>query len=344
MIYPLLRGALFALGAESAHDLTLAALGKLNRGAIGGWVKKRVAQLPVEVMGIRFPNPVGLSAGLDKNGDCIKGLANLGFGFIEIGTVTPRAQPGNARPRLFRLSERQAIINRMGFNNAGVDHLVERVRAAKFDGVLGINIGKNLDTPLEKAIDDYLHCLRAVYPHASYIAVNVSSPNTPGLRALQHGDALEELFGTLKVAQRSLADSHQKYVPLAIKIAPDLKVDEVDDIAAAVRRHRIDAVIATNTTNSRDGVEGLKFAGESGGLSGAPLFERSTGLVRRLAKTLRGHTPIIASGGIMRGQQALEKINAGAELVQLYSGLIYCGPGLIGDCVNSIQSAQTRNN
>jgi dihydroorotate dehydrogenase len=339
VIYSLLRAALFTLGAETAHDLTLATLNRCNRGAPGRWLKNRVAQTPVEVMGIRFPNPVGLSAGLDKNGACINGLANLGFGFIEIGTVTPRAQPGNPKPRIFRLPARQAIINRMGFNNGGVDQLIKNVRAANYTGVLGINIGKNLDTPLENARDDYLHCLHAVYPCASYIAVNVSSPNTPGLRTLQHGDALDELFGALKVAQRKLADTHHKYVPLAIKIAPDLQEAEVDDIAAAIRRHAIDAVIATNTSNSRLGVEGLKFAVESGGLSGAPLFDRSTEVVRQLAKKLGGHTPIIAAGGIMCGRDALEKRNAGAELVQLYSGLIYRGPGLIGDCVDTLLRA-----
>ena len=343
MIYPLLRAALFTLGAEISHDLTLAALHRFNRGALGGWLKNRVADMPVEVMGIRFPNPVGLSAGLDKNGDCIHGLANLGFGFIEIGTVTPRAQPGNTRPRIFRLPERQAIVNRMGFNNAGVDQLVKNVRAAKFDGVLGINIGKNLDTPLQKATDDYLRCLDAVYPYASYITVNVSSPNTPGLRTLQHGETLEELFGALKARQKTLTETHQKYVPLAVKIAPDLRAVEVDDIAAAVRRHAIDAVVATNTTNSRDGVEGLKYASESGGLSGAPLFDKSTEVVRQLAKTLGGNTPIIAVGGIMLGTDARDKINAGAEMVQLYSGLIYRGPGLIGDCVDALLSIRPRN-
>jgi dihydroorotate dehydrogenase len=343
VIYPLLRAALFTLGAETAHDLSLAALRRFNRGALGDWLKNRVAELPVEIMGIRFPNPVGLSAGLDKNGDCIHGLANLGFGFVEIGTVTPRAQPGNPKPRIFRLPERRAIINRMGFNNAGVDQLVKNVRAAKFDGVLGINIGKNLDTPLEKASDDYLQCMDAVYPYASYITVNVSSPNTPGLRTLQRGDALEELFGALKARQKTLSGTHQKYVPLAVKIAPDLRAVEVDDIAAAVRRHAIDAVVATNTSNSRDGVEGLKFAGEGGGLSGEPLFELSTEVVRQLAKSLGGHTPIIAVGGIMQGADALVKINAGAEMVQLYSGLIYRGPGLIGDCVNALLSIRARN-
>ena len=262
-MYSLLRPALFSLSAEAAHDLTLATLQCVNRGPIGNWMRSRVPMSPVDVMGICFPNPVGLCAGLDKNGDCIQGLANLGFGFIEIGTITPRAQPGNPKPRIFRLPEQQAIINRMGFNNDGVDKLLANVRKANFDGVLGINIGKNLTTPVEQANDDYLHCLRAVYPHASYITVNVSSPNTPGLRKLQHGDALEALFGTLKQAQKSLANEHGKYIPMAIKIAPDLEKNEIEDIAAAVQRHEIDAVIATNTTKLPKGCRNRNIRGRN---------------------------------------------------------------------------------
>ncbi len=342
MLYSLLRKALFSLDAETAHDLTLTALKQLNRGPLAHCLKSRVPPHPIEVMGIPFPNPVGLCAGLDKNGECIHGLANLGFGFIEIGTVTPRAQPGNPKPRIFRLPEQHAIINRMGFNNAGVDHLVKRVQAAEFKGVLGINIGKNRDTPIENASDDYLICLRAVYPYASYITVNISSPNTPGLRALQHGEALESLFSTLKSAQQSLADKHQKYVPLAIKIAPDLQPQEVDTLADALRHHCIDAVIATNTTNARDGIAASRHASETGGLSGAPLTTQSTAIMRQLANRLQSDIPIIAAGGIMCGDDAREKINAGAQLVQIYSGLIYNGPSLIGDCVNALNKTNIK--
>ena len=336
MIYPLLRHALFTLDPETAHHLTLSVLQRCNRGPLGRWLKSRVPSLPVEVMGLRFPNPVGLCAGLDKNGDYILGLANLGFGFIEIGTVTPHAQTGNPAPRLFRLPHREALINRMGFNNAGIDYLLKQLQCTRFDGVLGINIGKNRDTPMEQAHRDYLHCLRSVYPYASYIAINISSPNTPGLRKLQYGDALENLFGKLKAAQASLAETHQKYVPLAVKIAPDLADAMIDAVADAVHRHGIDAVIATNTSSSRNGVQDLPMAEESGGLSGAPLMHRATEVVQRLALNLRGHTPIIAAGGILHGANALAKIDAGAQLVQLYSGLIYRGPGLIHDCVNTL--------
>jgi dihydroorotate dehydrogenase len=280
-------------------------------------------------MGLTFPNPVGLAAGLDKNGDYIDALAALGFGFIEIGTVTPRPQPGNPKPRLFRIPEASAIINRMGFNNLGVDHLVRNVQGMRYRGILGINIGKNFDTPIERATDDYLSCLTKVYPHASYVTVNISSPNTKNLRQLQQSDELGQLLGALKAEQTRLADLHGKYVPLALKIAPDLDTEQVIAIADLLRAHRIDAVIATNTTLSRQGVENLPHGAEAGGLSGAPVRLQSTTVVKQLSIALQGELPIIGVGGILSGLDAQEKIKAGASLVQIYSGLIYRGPELI---------------
>lgn len=280
-------------------------------------------------MGLDFPNPVGLAAGLDKNGDYIDALAALGFGFIEVGTVTPRPQPGNPRPRLFRLPEARAIINRMGFNNNGVDYLLARVRQARYRGVLGINIGKNADTPVERAADDYLIGLRKVYTAASYVTVNISSPNTANLRSLQEGAALTALLGRLKQEQQALAERHQKYVPLAVKIAPDLGAEAVAEMAAVIRESGIDAVIATNTTLAREAVARLPHGGETGGLSGAPLTRRATEVVSELHAVLRDTVPIIAAGGIMDGADALAKLRAGASLVQVYSGLIYRGPALV---------------
>ena len=337
--YRFVRTALFKLDAELAHNISLATLQRYNRGFIGARVKRRVpdAKDAVELMGIRFPNRVGLSAGLDKNGDYIDGLGNLGFGFLEIGTVTLRPQPGNDRPRVFRLPSQQAIINRMGFNNNGVAKLVANVRAAQFDGVLGINIGKNASTPLASAIEDYLGCLHAVYSYASYVAVNVSSPNTPGLRDLQHGESLERLFAALKNAQKSLSQTHGHYTPIVIKIAPDLDLPAIENIAAAVMDYNIDGIIATNTTQSRDCVAGLEHGQELGGLSGAPLTARATQIVRQLAKATADNIPIIAAGGIVTAQDAQAKIDAGAQLVQLYSGLIYRGPALIGECAAALR-------
>ncbi len=280
-------------------------------------------------MGLDFPNPVGLAAGLDKNGDYIDALAALGFGFIEVGTVTPRPQPGNPRPRLFRLPEARAIINRMGFNNHGVDYLLAKVRQARYRGVLGINIGKNADTPVERAADDYLIGLRKVYTAASYVTVNISSPNTANLRSLQEGAALTALLGRLKQEQRALAEQHQKYVPLAVKIAPDLGAEAVAEMAAVIRESGIDAVIATNTTLAREAVAQLPHGGETGGLSGAPLTRRATEVVSELHAVLRDTVPIIAAGGIMDGADAVAKLRAGASLVQVYSGLIYRGPALV---------------
>ena len=331
--YALIRPLLFALDAERAHELTLDLL------AIGdslGFRREPAANgIAIEAMGLRFPNRVGLAAGLDKNGAAVDGLGGLGFGFLEVGTVTPRAQPGNPRPRLFRLPEHEAIINRMGFNNNGVDALLDRLASVRYRGILGINIGKNFDTPIERAVEDYLICLEKAYPRASYIAVNISSPNTKNLRQLQGASELDALLGALKSRQAELADRHGKYVPLALKIAPDLDAGQLADIADALRRHRIDAVIATNTTLGREGVEASPLAAEAGGLSGSPLFEKSTAVIRNLAQALAGELPIIAAGGITSGTRARAKIDAGATLVQIYSGLIYRGPQLVRECIHA---------
>ena len=337
-MHSLMRPLLFALDPETAHHLTLDALQNAHRCGLLPLLVKRPADDPRTVMGLTFPNPVGLSAGLDKNGAYLDALAELGFGFIEVGTVTPRPQPGNPRPRLFRLPEAQAIINRMGFNNLGVDALVENVKRARFRGILGINIGKNFDTPIERAADDYLIGLRKVYAHASYVTINISSPNTKNLRQLQGGDELDALLGQLKTEQKMLADLHGKYVPLAVKIAPDLDNGQIREIAALLMRHRMDGVIATNTTLSREGVEHLAHGAESGGLSGAPLRDRSTAVIRQLAAELQGALPIIGVGGILSGKDAVEKIQAGATLVQLYSGLIYRGTDLVSECCTAIRA------
>ncbi|MEK7322554.1 MAG: quinone-dependent dihydroorotate dehydrogenase [Pseudomonadota bacterium] len=326
--YALLRPFLFRLDAETAHHWTLAVLKGAHRlhllGAGG------VPGSPRRVMGLDFPNPVGLAAGLDKNGDYIDALAALGFGFIEVGTVTPRPQPGNPRPRLFRLPEARAIINRMGFNNNGVDYLLARVRQARYRGVLGINIGKNADTPVERAADDYLIGLRKVYTAASYVTVNISSPNTANLRSLQEGAALTALLGRLKQEQQ----------PLAVKIAPDLGAEAVAEMAAVICESGIDAVIATNTTLAREAVAQLPHGGETGGLSGAPLTRRATEVVSELHAVLRDTVPIIAAGGIMDGADALAKLRAGASLVQVYSGLIYRGPALVREVAATLAQAK----
>ena len=300
---------------------------------------KAPACKPRQVMGLRFPNAVGLAAGLDKNAAYIDGLAALGFGFIEVGTVTPRPQPGNPKPRLFRVKEAEGIINRFGFNNLGVDKLIENVKASGFyrkGSILGINIGKNFDTPNERAVDDYLICLRKVYPYASYITVNISSPNTKNLRQLQEKDALAGLLAALKLEQARLADMHGRYVPLALKIAPDLEPAQVIEIADLLRAHQIDGVIATNTTLSREAVAGLPNAEETGGLSGAPVRHLSTAVIRQLAQQLKGELPVIGVGGIMSGTDAAEKLDAGASLVQVYSGLIYRGPSLIPEICRAV--------
>ncbi|ATE59715.1 quinone-dependent dihydroorotate dehydrogenase [Thauera sinica] len=332
MLYDIVRPFLFSLDPETAHEFAIGALSLVGRLLPPASPEPGEA---IDVMGLRFPNRIGLAAGLDKNGEAIQGLARFGFGFLEIGTVTPRPQPGNPRPRMFRLPEVRGIINRMGFNNHGVDVLAANVKAARYRGILGINIGKNFDTPIERAADDYLACLDKVYALASYVAVNISSPNTQNLRQLQGESELDDLLGRLKAAQARLADVHGRYVPLALKIAPDLEPPQIISIADALRRHRIDAVIATNTTIARDKVQGVRFAEQAGGLSGAPVFEASTAVVRQLADALGGELPIIAAGGVLDGRGARAKLEAGAVLVQLYSGLIYRGPGLVRECVRA---------
>jgi len=335
MIYSLARPFLFMLDAERAHHLSLVMLESLNEFGLMPNPASRPAN-PVEVMGLEFRNPVGLAAGLDKNGDYIDALASLGFGFIEIGTVTPRPQQGNPKPRLFRLPESRAIINRMGFNNEGVDNLVRNVRKARYKGILGINIGKNFDTPIDSAAGDYLHCLEKVYPHASYVTINISSPNTQNLRQLQQAEELNKLLSSLKSKQRELAARFHKQVPLAVKISPDLADEAIDEIASLLLHHEIEAVIATNTTLSREGVSGQEHATEAGGLSGEPLKQASTRVIGRLSSKLEGKIPIIGAGGIMNAGDAKEKMDAGASLVQLYSGLIYRGPGLVGEIINAL--------
>ncbi|HEX8884667.1 MAG TPA: quinone-dependent dihydroorotate dehydrogenase [Noviherbaspirillum sp.] len=339
-LYALARPLLFSLDPEEAHNLTLPALRRAAGLGVTRLLRRPLPD-PRTVMGITFPNPVGLAAGLDKDGAYIDGLAALGFGFIEIGTVTPRAQPGNPRPRMFRLPQANAIINRMGFNNGGVDAFVRNVQASRFyrdrEGVLGLNIGKNADTPIERAADDYLICLEKVYPYASYVTVNISSPNTKNLRQLQGASELDALLSTLKEAQQRLADKHKRYVPIALKIAPDVDGEQVKNIADALLRHRFDAVIATNTTITRDAVKGMAHADEAGGLSGAPVFDASNQVIRALKAELGDTVPIIGVGGILSGADARAKIEAGAKLVQLYSGLIYRGPALIRECADALR-------
>lgn len=334
-LYPLAREALFRLDAETAHELTISLLSRFPRSA--GLLSGRIKPAPRKVMGIEFPNPVGLAAGLDKNGTCIDAWAGLGFGFVEVGTVTPRPQPGNPKPRMFRIESQQALINRLGFNNHGVDALLEQVRAARFRGVLGINIGKNFDTPLEKAADDYLHCLQKVYAVASYVTVNISSPNTQGLRDLQQGDALDALLSQLKQAQARLSEQHGRYVPIAVKIAPDMDTTQLGAVASTLKRHQLDAVIATNTTIERPGLGDQFPANEAGGLSGKPLCARSTAVIAELRRALAGELPIIGVGGILSGQDAVTKRAAGADLVQIYTGFIYRGPALIRECVEALR-------
>jgi len=335
-LYPFARNLLFRGDPENAHHLTLSLLHAAGRLRLAGLLAPRLPDSPRTVMGLTFRNPVGLAAGLDKNGACIDGLAALGFGFIEVGTVTPRAQPGNPRPRLFRLPQAHAIINRMGFNNEGVEQFVKNVQAARYQGVLGLNIGKNATTPIEHAVDDYLYCLDHVYPFAGYVAINISSPNTKNLRQLQGASALDALLAALKDRQQQLADQYGRQVPLALKIAPDLDDEQIRTIADTVLRHRIEGVIATNTTLSRDAVQGLPHAEEAGGLSGRPVFDASTEVIRKLHAELGDAVPIIGVGGIFSGDDARAKIAAGASLVQLYTGFVYRGPALIGECVRAL--------
>ncbi|OAM51537.1 dihydroorotate dehydrogenase (quinone) [Methylovorus sp. MM2] len=337
-IYSLIKPILFKLDAELAHNFTLKSLKLAQKIGILSFLAKMPRAQPRTVMGLTFPNPVGLAAGLDKNAAYIDGLAALHFGFIEVGTVTPRPQPGNAQPRLFRVTEAEGIINRFGFNNLGVDALVENVKRAKFKGIIGINIGKNFDTPNERAVEDYLICLRKVYAFASYVTVNISSPNTKNLRQLQETAALSLLLAALKQEQAKLFQAHRRYVPITLKIAPDLEEEQVEKIADLLLEHGFDGVIATNTTLARDAVEGMDNADEAGGLSGAPVKDKSTVVIRQLAQRLQGRIPIIGVGGILNAQDALEKMQAGASLVQIYSGLIYRGPGLVQEACKEIGS------
>ena len=335
-LYPVLRPLLFSLDPETAHHVTLDLLKLAHRSGLSSIYRAKSAAKPVTVMGLDFKNPLGLAAGLDKNGDYIDALADLGFGFIEIGTVTPRPQPGNPKPRLFRLPEHQAIINRMGFNNLGIDHLLEQVGKRRSHGILGINIGKNADTPLENATEDYLIGLRKSFAPASYVTINISSPNTKNLRQLQQGDEIKNLLDALKQEQLKLQAEHGKYTPLAVKIAPDLSDEEIIHIAGLLLEFGIDGVIATNTTIARDRIQGHIHANETGGLSGAPVRESSTRVVKGLAAELNGKLPIIAAGGILTGEDAREKLAAGASLVQVYSGLIYKGPALVEEVLRAL--------
>ena len=340
LLYALGRPFLFSLDPENAHSLTMASLKLASSLGLTSLLPKPPAD-PRTVMGLTFPNPVGLGAGLDKNGDCIDGVASMGFGFVEVGTVTPRPQPGNPKPRMFRLTTANALINRMGFNNHGVDALVANVQKSKFyrekKGILGINIGKNADTPIERAADDYLICLKKVYPFADYIAVNISSPNTKDLRQLQGASEIDSLLGAIKAEQLRLADQHKRYVPIAVKIAPDIDSEQIRAIAEALVRNKMDGVIATNTTITRDAVAGLPNAEQMGGLSGAPVAAMSNRVISALFAELDGALPIIGVGGIMNGHDAQDKLAAGADLIQLYTGLIYRGPALVKECAAALR-------
>jgi len=330
------------MDAERSHDLSLKWLSRIEKSVFRGLITQKLVEDPVEVCGITFANRVGLAAGLDKNGSCIDAFAAMGFGHIEIGTVTPRAQAGNPKPRLFRLPQAKALINRFGFNNLGVDNLIENVKAAKFDGVLGINIGKNFDTPVDKANDDYLICLEKVYPYASYITINISSPNTADLRKLQFGQALDDLISAIKDSQVLLEQKHNKYVPILIKIAPDLSSEEVAELVQTFKKHKVDGVIATNTTFSRKGVDGLKHSDEKGGLSGKPVFESSNQVIKWIVEQAEGQFPVIGVGGICSAADAQEKMEAGASLVQIYSGFIYKGSALIHAISKRLKNANKK--
>jgi dihydroorotate dehydrogenase len=335
-MYPLIQKLLFTQDAEWSHDFTINWLKRTQNNLLNCIYKQNLADKPVQAFGLTFKNPLGLAAGLDKNGECIDAFAAMGFGFIEIGTVTPQPQLGNDKPRMFRLPAGQAIINRMGFNNKGVDNLIENVKKSKYSGILGINIGKNKETPEEQALNDYLICLRKVYNYASYITVNISSPNTPGLRNLQHGEALDKLLSGLKAEQKLLESKHTKYVPILVKIAPDLTDLEIVDMSNSLIKAGIDGVIATNTTLDRSQVTGQQYAQEMGGLSGAVLTAKSQVFTEKLAKEIAGRMPIIGVGGIHSSQSAKERIASGSCLIQLYSSLIYQGPKVIKEIVDSI--------
>ncbi|OOG39424.1 quinone-dependent dihydroorotate dehydrogenase [Polaromonas sp. A23] len=345
--YALARPFLFGLDAETAHELTMASLAGTQRTPLSlVYCSSRVDD-PIELAGLKFANRVGLAAGLDKNARCIDGLAAMGFGFVEVGTVTPKAQPGNPKPRMFRLPQANALINRLGFNNEGLDAFIANVQKSSFRRqnvkhplLLGLNIGKNAATPIENAVDDYLICLDGVYPHADYVTVNISSPNTKNLRALQSDEALDALLGRIAERRESLAKEHGKRVPIFVKIAPDLDEAQVEVIAATLKRHGMDGVVATNTTLSRDAVKGMPHAEEAGGLSGAPVLEASNRVISQLRAALGKGFPIIGVGGIMSGPDAVSKIKAGADVVQIYTGLIYKGPDLVPQAALAIKKSR----
>lgn len=339
-LYSILRPALFSLDPEVAHYTTLKLLKVAKQAGFSSLYTPELVDMPVSIMGLDFKNPVGLAAGLDKNGDYIDALSELGFGFLEIGTVTPKPQPGNPKPRMFRLPEHEAIINRMGFNNLGIDHLIQQVKKMEYKGILGINIGKNFDTPIKDATEDYLIGLRKSYSFASYVTLNISSPNTKNLRQLQQGEEIRQLLSALKEEQIKLQQTHKKYTPIVVKIAPDLNDDEISHIASLLMDFNIDGVIATNTTISREAVQGHSHADEIGGLSGAPVRGISTYVVTGLASELNGKIPIIAAGGILSGKDAQEKLDAGASLVQVYSGLIYQGPQLVEEILHTLTGSE----
>ena len=345
--YALARPFLFGLDPETAHELTMASLARTQGTPLSAAYCSSKVSDPIELAGLKFPNRVGLAAGLDKNARCIDGLAAMGFGFVEVGTVTPKGQPGNPKPRMFRLPEANALINRLGFNNDGLDAFLANVQKSKLRKqgaknalLLGLNIGKNAATPIENAVDDYLICLDGVYPHADYVTVNISSPNTKNLRALQSDEALDALLGRIADRRETLAAQHGKRVPIFVKIAPDLDDAQIDVIAATLKRHAMDGVVATNTTLSRDAVKGLRHAEETGGLSGAPVLEASNRVIRQLRAALGKGFPIIGVGGVMSGLDAVSKIKAGADVVQIYTGLIYKGPALVAEAANSIKNSR----
>ncbi len=339
LIYSLAKKLLFCLPPEQSHDLTLATLKHVPDALLRTCADTRLIDTPRQVMGITFPNAVGLAAGLDKNADYFNSLGQLGFGFVEVGSITPLPQPGNDKPRMFRLAKQRAVINRMGFNNKGLDHLLAQVKVRRFGGVLGINIGKNLSTPIERADQDYATCLAGAYPYADYITVNISSPNTPGLRNLQLGEQLQQLLATIKNGQRDLTQQHGRYVPVAVKVAPDMAAEDINTFCDVARQLKIDGIVAGNTTSSRDGVEESPHHGEAGGLSGKPLTLRARQTISHLAQRLQGEIPIIGCGGISSGEDAVAHLQAGADLVQIYTGFIYGGPALINDARRAISES-----
>ena len=338
MNYEALRNMLFLLPAEVSHHVSMQSIGLMEQLNLTSLIARDVPDDPVEVMGIRFPNRVGLAAGLDKDAACIDGLAAMGFGFLEVGTVTPLAQDGNAKPRMFRLKDKQALINRMGFNNQGVDPMCKRVRRSKFNGVLGINIGKNTTTSVSDALADYIFCMRKVYKQASYVAVNISSPNSPGLRDLQKESELATLYEGLKQEHEALKEKFGKHVPLVVKIAPDMDDEDMTNLARRLLSFELDGVIVSNTTVSRGAVAGERHASQSGGLSGAPLRSQANHALSLVSNEVKGKMAVIGVGGIVKGEDAAEKIRLGADLVQIYTGFIYQGPDLISNCVKSMKS------